>query len=68
MNTTDNYKVEEFFDNNFYIYEKPTERYIMTFDHAMRAHAMCRKLNANSGFEGETPSFMTNHKILHIKR
>lgn len=64
MSKSSNYTVENFY-GNYLIKENKTEQYLVSYDHRMPANALCRKLNAGSGFEGETPSFMTKN-ILRV--
>lgn len=64
MKTKPNYVIENFFDS-YVIKENKTDQYIVSYDHKMPANALCRKLNSGSGFEGETPSFMTKN-ILRV--
>ena len=64
MKTKPNYVIENF-SNHFLIKENKTDQYIVSYDHKMPANVLCRKLNGGSGFEGETPSFMTKN-ILRV--
>jgi hypothetical protein len=59
VKTKPNYVIENF-SNHFLIKENKTDQYIISYDHKMHASSMCSKLNKGSGFEGETPAFMTN--------